>query len=252
MRRPVIALVLAAALTVALWWVPFGRVLTRPLLWWSTLAHESGHGLAAVFAGGTWARLQLFLDGSGVATTHVADGMNGLVPLGGLIGPAVAASVLFLLGAFQRPARITLAGLGMTVLALVPTVASGMFTLTYVVVLGGLLVLTAARTSTKTAQIVLLFLAVQLALSVFSRADYLFMPEATTGAGTMPSDVTHVANHFGGGIFLWGTLIAGVSVLVLLGGLAFLLGVDRTLVRLQSWRSYRRCRAKHGAEAEGT
>lgn len=252
MRRPVFALVLAAALTVALWFVPFGRVIARPLLWWSTLAHESGHGFAALFAGGTWARLQLFLDGSGVATTQVDDGTQGLVALGGLVGPAVAAFMLFLVGAFRRPARIALAALGLAVLALLPTVAAGTLTVVFVAGLGGLLLWLSAWTSTRGAQIGLLFLAVQLALSVFSRADYLFMAEATTGAGTMPSDVTKVATHFGGSIFLWGTLIGACSVLVLLGGIAFLLGIDRLVVLLPRGGSHAASSATRGIDVEGT
>ena len=52
------------------------------------------------------------------------------------------------------------------------------------------------------------FVGIQLALSVFSRGDYLFTPTAQTASGTMPSDVAHIAEALfallGLGFFMWG------------------------------------------------
>jgi hypothetical protein len=251
MRRPVVALAVAAALTVLLWFLPFARVIARPLLWWSTLAHEAGHGVVAVLAGGTWERLQLFADGSGVATSRYGEGVGGFVALGGLVGPAFAALGLFVAGAFVRPARFALGALGLLVLALLPTVASGLFTVVFVVGAGALLVVAAARASPKAAQVGLLFLAVQLALSVFSGADYLFASSAVTGAGTMPSDVAQVVARFGGAIPLWGGAIAAFSVLVLVLGLAFLLAVDRVVVVVDRGRAARAGRPAASAADSG-
>ena len=42
--------------------------LARPLVLLATLMHELGHGLAALMLGGSFAQLQLWADGSGVAS----------------------------------------------------------------------------------------------------------------------------------------------------------------------------------------
>jgi hypothetical protein len=251
MRRPVVALAVAAALTVLLWLLPFGRLVGRPLLWWSTLAHEGGHGLAAIVAGGTWQRLQLFADGSGVATSAYAPGARALVAAGGLVGPACAALALFVVGAVQRTARLALLATGLACLALLPTVASGAFTVAFVAAAGTAAIGAGVWLSAPAARVALLFLAVQLSLSVFSRADYLFTATAVTGAGTMPSDVAQVVAGWGGTVTVWGAMIGAFSIAVLAAGLGFLVVVDRVVVRLDAWRAARAARAARPVSAAG-
>jgi len=82
---------------------------------------------------------------------------------------------------------------------------------------------TAWRGTARVAQAVVAFLGVQLALSVFSRADYLFTEVATTGSGRHPSDVANIAAALGFPYWFWGGLCALLSVTALAtGGWAFL------------------------------
>ncbi len=69
------------------------------------------------------------------------------------------------------------------------------------------------------AQPLVAFLAVQLSLSAFSRADYLFTATAQTGAGTFPSDVAQMANSLLLPYWFWGATCGTFSILVLLAGL---------------------------------
>jgi hypothetical protein len=78
---------------------------------------------------------------------------------------------------------------------------------------------------------VLLFVAVQLALSVFSRGDYLFMTEATTPAGSFPSDVANMARALGGPYWLWGLICGGFSVVSLVVGIWAFFRATRGVVR---------------------
>jgi len=71
------------------------------------------------------------------------------------------------------------------------------------------------------------FLSTQLALSVFSRADYLFTAVATTGAGTMPSDTAQIAAALGGPHWAWGLACGAFSIVVLAGGVLWFLRVLR-------------------------
>ncbi len=236
MRRPAFALLLAALSTALLWALPFGQVLGRPLVWLSTLAHESGHGAAALLAGGEWTKLQLFWDGSGVATSRADEGARAFVAFGGLVGPALVAWASFVAGAFERSARVALGAAGVTSFGLLATVVEGPFAFGFVALLGTGLAAASVGLPGRAAQVLLLFLAVQLSLSVFSRADYLFAATATTGAGELPSDVATVAAQLGGPLALWGAAIGLVSVASLAAGLGALLAADRLVARFAAAR----------------
>lgn len=67
-------------------------------------------------------------------------------------------------------------------------------------------------------QLWLLFTAVQLALSVFSRGDYLFTATARTGRGALPSDAAQLADALIGPYWFWGGVCGLLSVAALLFG----------------------------------
>jgi hypothetical protein len=67
--------------------------LTAPLRYLGVFVHEMGHGLAALISGGSFYWFQMNMDG-GVAIT--GGGLQGLVLLGGLLGPALTGSLLLM------------------------------------------------------------------------------------------------------------------------------------------------------------
>ena len=87
-------------------------------------------------------------------------------------------------------------------------------------VLATTLIAVAAR-APGLAQAVLVFLAVQLALAVFSRADYLFTSMALTRSGPMPSDVSVMAQALFLPYWFWGAVCGALSVGILFLGLKF-------------------------------
>lgn len=229
-RRARLTLLGAVAVTLALYYVPFGRLIGWPLFLLSTLAHEAGHGVAAILAGGSFESLRMWADASGVArVSGLSRGADvGLFAAGGLVGPGCAAALLFVAARREKPARVALWVLaGLLALALLLVVRGG-FAMVFVAVLAACLAALGAWTRGAVPQFALGFLAVQLALTVFSRADYLFMREARTGGGTMPSDVAQMASALGGPYWLWGFLCGAFSVVVLVAGLTFfLVGLPR-------------------------
>ncbi|MBI1945351.1 MAG: M50 family metallopeptidase [Deltaproteobacteria bacterium] len=223
---PVRALAGAAAIVLLLYLLGSAsfivRVVEAPLVWLATFAHETGHGLAAMLVGARFERLVIFWDASGVATHSgvAADSAaRAIVSAGGLLGPAFLAAAFFALGTRPRLARVGLALFGAFMLAIAALFVRNVFGLVFTVGCGALFLLGARKLGPERAQIAMLFVAIQLALSVFSRADYLFTSVARTGAGEMPSDVANVAAALGGPFWLWGLIIGGWSVLVLVGGL---------------------------------
>ncbi len=212
-------LLVSVAVTVLLMVLPLDRV-AYPLLLLSTLVHELGHGVAALLVGGDFVQLRMFGDASGFAVTAVRPGafQHALVSAGGLIGPAVAACLGFLLGRNPRTARIACLGLG--VFGILATVlwirgAAGLLTALLFTVLS--FVAGLAKPAWMP-QLWLVFAAVQLSLSVFTRGDYLFSDTASTGAGVQPSDAGQLADALIGPYWLWGAVCGLLSVLALLVG----------------------------------
>lgn len=203
--------------TIALYVIPNAWYLAYPLMLISTVVHELGHGIAALLVGGEFRELHIYANGSGVAPYAGVDGgaANAFVSAGGLCGPAVAAGVFLILG--QRPvwAKRCLGAFGVFLVFTVALWVRSPFGIAFVGALAAACLAIAIYTTAETAQIALVFVATQLALSVYSRGDYLFTQWADTGAGRLPSDVQNMATALGGPYWLWGLLCALFSALVL-------------------------------------
>lgn len=228
-RRARWVLLLSAAVTLALYLVPYGRVIARPLLYLSTLVHELGHGVTALLVGGQFEKLQMYADGSGVALTGAPDTwQRALITAGGLVGPSVAAAIGFAVARRASWSRWALGALGLfMVWAIVFKVRTGFGLAVAGAVAAGALGI-AWKVRADWAQLVLGFLSVQLALSVFSRADYLFTEKAVTGAGVGLSDSAAIGELLGGPYWLWGGVCAAISLAALaLGAWLMLRGVAR-------------------------
>ncbi|MDA8021296.1 MAG: M50 family metallopeptidase [Thermoanaerobaculia bacterium] len=207
--------------TLLLYVIPFGDRIAYPLMLLSTLAHEAGHGLMALLVGGSFHRLTVWPDGSGVAHWSAEPSRLRLaaVAAGGLVGPALAAALGFHLGRRPGFARRTLGAVAIVLAVALILLVRGLFAWLFVATVAALCALVARRADAKTARLVLIFLSVQLALSVFSRADYLFTPVATTASGSMPSDTALIAQALWLPYWFWGTLCGAVSVFALIYGI---------------------------------
>ena len=214
-------LLATVAVTVALYLVPFLRVLAWPFRLVSTVVHELGHGLAAALVGGRFEALLMWSDGSGVASWSALVGRVGhaVIAAGGLVGPAVAAAALFLAGRSLRGARIALVVGGASLLVVDLLLVRTLFGFFFVGALGLVLLVMGLKAANWLARAAVVFLGVQLSLSVFSRADYLFTPVAVTAEGSMPSDVARIAEALVLPYWFWGACCGLVSVAVLLLGL---------------------------------
>lgn len=216
-------LILSAVATLILYNVPFlGRILARPLVLLSTVAHEMGHGLTALLLGGSFQRFQMWATGAGLAEmdlTGFGRIRQGLTLAGGLVGPAVAAAVCFFLGRSGQGARACLVGLGVLLLVVEILLVRNLFGFVFVGLLVAACFLAARMTPDRT-QLAVIFIGVQLALSVFSRADYLFTRGVVNPSGSYPSDVMRMQQLLFLPYWFWGALCGAVSVAVLVWGVA--------------------------------
>ena len=90
-KEPWLLVGLALALLI-IWQLPGGDYFIYPFTILSTWFHEMGHGLMAWALGGTFLRLEIFQNGSGLATYSLpvtaSKFTHGLIALAGPIGPA--------------------------------------------------------------------------------------------------------------------------------------------------------------------
>jgi len=110
-------LLVAVAVTVALYFIPYVSFLTYPLRMLVTFIHEGAHALAAVLTGGRVATLLLQMDnGSGV--TYSGGGFGPVVSSAGYLGATLFGALL--LAALRRgtSGRKLLTFLGATIAAL--------------------------------------------------------------------------------------------------------------------------------------
>ena len=210
------------AFSLAMYVVPYGHYVAYPLVLLSTFAHEMGHGVTAILAGGEFVSFEMYADGSGVAHLELPPGRlaHAATSAGGLVGPAVLAAILFWLAKRPRKAHVGLVALGVLCLVALVLVVRSLFGFLVVSLLGVTCAFLGVRASARVAQVSLALMAVQLSLSVFSRADYLF----TESAGAGPSDVAQMADALLLPYWFWGFVCGAFSVFILVVGIRAFLG----------------------------
>jgi hypothetical protein len=208
-------------LTLAVFFLPFGRIVGYPLILVSTFAHEMGHGLTALIMGANFASFQMWSDGSGVANIEGQGSAIGsaLTAAGGLVGPSVFAALSFVAAKKAAISRIFLSLVGVGMIVAEFLYVRNMFAWVFVGVLAAIFLWLAQQSRAWLAQAFLVFLGIELSLSVFSRSDYLFTETAVTSQGIMPSDVAVIAQALILPYWFWGAACGVFSIIVLLLGL---------------------------------
>ena len=120
-RPQAMSLILAAALSVALWFVPYASLLTYPFQLFVTFIHEGGHALAAVLTGNSVRSLSVSLDASGLTETLVAPGgffSQLFISSAGYLGAISFGALLLWLIRHRVKARAVLAGSALVVAGL--------------------------------------------------------------------------------------------------------------------------------------
>lgn len=198
--------------------VPYGGYLLYPFTLLSTWVHEMGHGLTALLCGGRFEELLIFGDASGLARSAVQRGLpQALTAAGGLVAPPLCGALILGLG--RHLPRAILATLSAALLAsLLLWVRTAVGWLAMAPLLGlCLIVLRHGGAGGRLFFVQLLGLL--LGLDTVARIGYFFVPSGMVGGVQRPSDIAGIAGALGGSVRLWGTLLAGLSLFVLLLGL---------------------------------
>src|SRR5215218_650973 len=177
-RPQALTLLMAATISVVLWFIPFAEFLTYPFRIFVTFIHEGGHALAALVTGNSVTSLSVAANASG--ETYTTQGgliSQFFVSSAGYLGAMAFGALLLVLIRKTVSARIVLLGCGLLIFALTMiyglikplfwmTAWSGIpFTLLAGTAISVGLILIARFASAKVATFFVSFLAVQCVLN---------------------------------------------------------------------------------------
>ncbi len=223
-RQAGIVLAGSVAITLAMFLIPSPEStwwLLAPFRWLHIYVHEFGHGIAAVLAGGEFEKFEMYTY-SGLAHTRTSGGRftSAFVSAGGLCGPAVVGGLFLATGRHEKWARAALGAFGAFMAVSLVLWTRTVFGWGFGAAVALLCLGVAIKASPAVAQMVLVFLGVQLALSVYTGGGYLFTQYVEVQNGFRgPSDAQAMADALFLPYWFWGLVCGGFSILVLLGGL---------------------------------
>src|SRR6478672_3816575 len=118
-RPQAMTLLIAAAISVVLWFIPYAEVLTYPFRIFVTFIHEGGHALAALLTGNSVASLSVAMNASGETYTTGGGLLSQIfISSAGYLGSMAFGALLLILIRKAVAARIVLLGSGLYVFAL--------------------------------------------------------------------------------------------------------------------------------------
>jgi len=228
-RPQAMTLLLAAVLSIALWFIPFAEILSYPFRIFVTFIHEGGHALAALATGNSVQSLSVAMNGSGETyTTQGGIISQMIVSSAGYIAAMTYGALLLVLIRRSVAARLVLVGSSLLVFSLTtifgvikPIMAgswgslSGLpFTLVAGVLISAGLFAVARFASARVATFLVSFLAVQCVLNALLDLKTVFFLSSPFAA-TVPTDALNMANATGIPALFWSVLWIAASVMIL-------------------------------------
>ncbi len=235
-KPQLLLLLLATAITLVLWFLPFAEYLVYPIRLFVTFIHESSHALMAVLTGGSVQSLTIAMDGSGEVYSS-SQGMIGglLTSSAGYLGTtAFGVLMLFLIRRSFSPNKI-LTGLGIFVAAMtvIFTIVSPVFnflslnasfsSIVFTIVAGSLLAAALVGlgiySKAKVASFAVAFLAVQCLLNAALDLINVFFINAPIVGVDMHTDAANMSAATGIPGFFWVIIWMGISLVMISVGL---------------------------------
>ena len=204
-RPQAVALLAAAALGLALWFVPYAWVLAYPFKLFVTFIHEGGHALAALLTGNSVRSLSVAFDTSGLTETLTPQGSyfsQMVISSAGYLTAIGFGALLLWLVRRRVKARVVLVGSAAIIAALtavfgfvVPLTnfAFSPFTVVSGAVITAGLLAAAKYAPPRARNFLVSFLAVQCVLGALYDLRNLFLLSVGTDA---PTDAVNMANIF--------------------------------------------------------
>lgn len=189
-----------------------------PILFLSTWVHELGHGLGAIFTGGRFMELTVFPNFSGLAQTSTCNNFQrAVVIILGLLGPSLLGVIMIALTRALNWYRVAI--IILTALLIMSQIwAADSFTRTTLAGAAVLLGLIAWKIPNQAVLYISHIIAIALCLSALTGFGYFFMGNAEVAGSIYRSDAGALSDIWGGPHWLWGGLIAALSIVILFTG----------------------------------
>ena len=226
-RPQAMTLLVAATISVVLWFIPYAEVLTYPFRIFVTFIHEGGHAIAALLTGNSVASMSVAPNASGETyTTYGGLFSQVLISSAGYIGAMSFGALLLVLIRKAIHARIVLLASGVFIFALTMIFGlikplwtfSGLWGVPFTLVAGLFisvgLVLIARFASARVATFFVSFLAVQCVLNALFDLKTIFFLSSPFGAA-VPTDAVNMANATGIPALLWAVIWIALALGIL-------------------------------------
>jgi Peptidase M50B-like len=215
-RPQAMTLLIAATISVLLWFIPFAEFLTYPFRIFVTFIHEGGHALAALLTGNSVASLSVAMNASGETyTTHGGIVSQTFIASAGYIGSMAFGALLLILIRKSIAARLVLLGCAIFVFTL--TMIYGLikpifsfaawsgipFTLLAGTAISIGLVLIARFATARVATFFTSFLAVQCVLNALFDLKTVFFLSSPFERATVATDAMNMAHATGIPAIFW-------------------------------------------------
>ena len=199
------------------------RWLMYPFVLMSTWIHEMCHGIAALLVGGRIIKLEVFVDGSGLATYRSAasGAARGFISSAGYQGTCVTGYLLLILRKQRHIPRIGPIVLGSLMVISVLLFVRNFFGIVVVSVEGGLLIAAGLTLRKNWAKNLFLVLAILLTLTAITSVTVLFRASHEVNGAPIDSDAVSTAEEWFGFSFLWAMIWLGVGVVLAALGVRF-------------------------------
>ncbi len=172
-----IIIAVAALSAILLPLIPILNILDFPFRLLITIVHELGHGLAAIFTGGSFRNFTVAADGSGLAYT--AGGWRWVVIPAGYLSEAIFSAVLFRLGGNLKASRWALGIIGLSIMVLslifgrpggfsIQAIAGSVLGMVFGVIFGALFLKLALQAGSTLITFFIHFIAIKAGLATFS------------------------------------------------------------------------------------
>lgn len=208
-------LLLACALTVALWFVPVASFTLYPLRLFVTFIHEGSHALTAFLTGGTASRIVVQPDASGYTLTQ--GGWGILIVMAGYLGATAYGAGMLALARRPGMARVILGVSGAIIALLDLLLVRNLFGFGWGIVIAGGLLLAAKRLPTRAAELTVMFLGVQCVVNALY--DLKTLVGLSESYGGPVSDAVLMSQMIPLPPLVWAVLWCGLALVILFAAL---------------------------------
>ncbi len=217
--KGLIYLILIGLATAVLWQFQIGRFILYPFTILGTWFHEMGHGLSAIILGGSFIRLDIFPDASGIAVhsenSYLAALGRALIATGGPIGPTIAGSLFIVASSKKNLTRLILFLLALVLIISDILWVRTLFGFVIILIFGLLVGFISLKANDKVQKFTLQFLGIQAFLSLYLSLNYLFSSGGIVNGVAFKSDTQHMADNLLLPYWFWAVVILAFSLFLI-------------------------------------